>query len=79
MGKKITSGEMSGTKTEIQEVERPDSEESVNFEDPCDEGESKKVFDDKNVTLATVPQPYVSFKSNQGMHDNMLQSILAML
>ena len=68
---------MSGTKTEIQEVERPDSEESVNFEDPCDEDESKKVFDDKNVTPATVPQPYVSFKSNQGMKDIVLRSILS--
>ena len=73
----MTSGEVSGTETGIQEVERPDSEESVDFEDPCDEDESKKVFDDENVTPATVPQPYVSFKSNQGMNDNVLRSILA--
>ena len=53
----MTSGEVSGTETGIQEVERPDSEESVDFEDPRDEDESKKVFDEKNVNLATVPQP----------------------
>ena len=75
----MTSEVTSGSKTGIQEVERRDSEESVDFEDPCDKDESKKVFDDKNVTLATVPQPYVSFKSNQGMNDNVLRSILASL
>ena len=48
---------MLGTKPGIQEVERRDSEESVNFEDPRDKDESKKVFDEENVTLATVPQP----------------------
>ena len=55
MGKKITSEEMSGTETGIPEVERPDSEESVDFEDLRDEDESKKVFDEKNVTPEPVP------------------------
>ena len=62
----MTSEVTSGSKTGIQEVERRDSEESVDFEDPRDEDESKKVFDEKNVTPATVPQPYISVKSNQG-------------
>ena len=45
----MTSEVTSGSKTEIPEAERPDSEESVDFEDPRDEDESKKVFDEKNV------------------------------
>ena len=65
---------MSGTETGIQDVDRPDSEDSVNFEDPRDEDESNKVFDEKNVTPATVPQPYVSLKSS-----DVLRSILAPL
>ena len=68
---------MSGTETGIPEVERPDSEESVDFEDPRDEDESKKVFDDKNVTPEPVSHSYVSFKSNQGVNDNVLRSIFA--
>ena len=68
---------MSGTETGIQEVERPDSEDSVNFEDPRDEDESNKVFDEKNVIPEPVPPPYVSVKSNQGINDNVLRSILA--
>ena len=38
---------MSGTKPRIREAERRDSDESVDFEDPRDEDESKTVFDDK--------------------------------
>ena len=70
---------MSGTENGIPEVEKRESEETVDFEDPCDEDESKKVFDEKNVTPETVPQPYVSFKSKQGIDDNVLQLILAPL
>ena len=65
LGKIMTSGEMSGPKTGIQEVERRDSDESADFEHSCDEGESKKVFDEKNVIPEPVSQPYVSVKSIQ--------------
>ena len=43
----MTSEVTSGSKTGIQEVERCDSEEIVDFEDSRDEDESKKVSDEK--------------------------------
>ena len=64
---------MSGTETGIPEVERPDSEESVDFDDPRDKNESKKLFDEKNVIPEPVSQPYVTLKSD------VLRSILSSL
>ena len=64
---------MSGTITGIQEIEKPESEEGVNFDEPRDKDESKKLFDEKNVIPEPVSQPYVTLKSD------VLRSILASL
>ena len=70
----MTSEEMSCSKTGIQEVERHDGEESVNFEDPSDKDDTKNIFDEVNVPPEPVPQPYVNLKLS-----DVLQSILASL
>ena len=49
MGQITTSEEMSCSKTGVQEIEKPDREESVDFDDPRDKDESKNVFNEKNV------------------------------
>jgi hypothetical protein len=70
----MTSEEMSCSKTGIQEVERRDGEESVDFEDLRDKDESKNIFDEVNVFPESVRQPFVSLKSS-----DVLRSILASL
>ena len=53
----MTSEEMLCSETGIQEVERRNGEESVDFEDSCDKDESKNIYDKKNVSPEPVPQP----------------------
>ena len=65
---------MSCSKTVVQEVEKRDGEQSVDFEDSRDKDESKNIFDKENVPSEPVPQPYVSLKLS-----DVLRSILASL
>ena len=70
----MTSEEVSCSKIGIQEVERRNGEESVDFEDSCDKDESKNIFDKENVPSEPVPLPYVSLKLS-----DVLRSILVFL
>ena len=65
---------MSCSKTGIQEVEKRNGGQSVDFEDFRDKDESKNIFDKENVPSEPVPQPYVSLKLS-----DVLRSILASL
>ena len=65
---------MSCSKTVVQEVEKRNGGQIVDFEDFRDKDESKNIFDKENVASEPVPQPYVSLKLS-----DVLRSILASL
>ena len=56
---------MSCSKTVVQEVEKRDGEQSVDFEDSRDKDESKNIFDEENVPSEPVPPPCVSLKLSE--------------